>query len=88
MTDDYDDYDEDDFDDEDDVPTYICPECGGEVFDDCACCPYCELYIIPVAVTAGRSSMKPMWYIFLGMLGILATLFVVSGAIRFFIRAN
>ncbi len=84
MTDDWDDDDEyPDVDDpfEEADGWYQCPACGQPLVDALDFCPFCEQYIIPVTMT--RSSLKPMWWIFLGMLGIVATLLVVSGAVRF-----
>ncbi len=83
MTDDWDDddeYDDDEFDDEP-YGWYECPLCGSEVYDDANLCPSCDQYMTPKLVT--RSEMKPMWYIFLGMAGILAVLLVLSGLIGF-----
>jgi len=85
MTDDWDDeefeddYDEEDFDDEP-YGWYECPLCGAEVYDDANLCPTCDEYMVPKLVT--RSELKPIWYIFLGMAGILAVLLTLSGLIR------
>lgn len=88
MTDDWDDdLDEDDI-DNDDVDDervsyyYICPECGFEVYADCPVCPACEMYIVPVLTE--RSSLRPMWYVFLGLAGIIGTVIVLSGVMNFF----
>lgn len=85
MTDDWnegyeDDYHEDD-EDFDDEPYgwYECPLCGAEVYEEADLCPECDQFMTPVLVT--RSDMKPMWYIFLGMAGILAVLLTLSGLI-------
>lgn len=86
MTDDWDEDYDDDYDDDDedleDEPYgwYECPLCGEEVYEDANLCPSCDQYITPVLVT--RSDMKPMWYIFLGMAGILAVVLTLSGIIR------
>jgi len=85
MTDDWDDEEfEDDYDEEDfgDEPYgwYECPLCGAEVYDDANLCPTCDEYMVPKLVT--RSELKPIWYIFLGMAGILAVLLTLSGLIR------
>mgnify|MGYP001131689621 CR=1 FL=1 len=87
MSDDWDDDefdDEDDWDDDDDGVEdyhYVCPLCGADVWDEADICPACGDFIQPVLVE--RSSLRPMWYIFLGMAGILAVLLVLSGLIRF-----
>jgi len=85
MTDDWDDEEfEDDYDEEDfgDEPYgwYECPLCGAEVYDDANLCPTCDEYMVPKLVT--RSELKPIWYIFLGMAGILVVLLTLSGLIR------
>lgn len=77
--DDWDD-DEEDFDEDDPSAWYVCPLCGEEVYDGANVCPACDEYITPKLVT--RSDLRPMWYIFLGMAGILAVLLVLSGLIR------
>lgn len=89
-----DDWDDDDFDDdyEDDLEVdelddesdahYVCPLCGAEVYDDANVCPACGDYMVPKMVIG--SDVKPLWYIALGMIGIVAVLLVLSGAIRFF----
>lgn len=91
MTDDWDDddydfdddYDDDeDFEDDDPYGWYECPLCGAQVYDGANLCPACDEYMTPVLVT--RSDLKPMWYIFLGMAGILAVLLTLSGIIRMF----
>jgi hypothetical protein len=88
MTDDWDDEDDfDDFDDFDEDPEEslggycVCPNCGVEVDEEANVCPACGDYIIPRIVLG--SDARPMWYIALGMIGIIAVLLVLSGAIRF-----
>ena len=81
--DDWDDDDddfEDDFDEERPAAWYVCPLCGAEVYDEANVCPACDEYITPKLVT--RSDLRPMWYIFLGMAGMIAVLLVLSGLIR------
>lgn len=75
-------YDDDDFDEdgyEDDWPDASdeeendlrpCPSCQEPIYEDSVRCPYCGEY-----VTFGRTSKlagKPMWYIALAILGIIA----------------
>lgn len=80
-----DDFDDDDygedFDEDDPAAWYVCPNCGADVYEEANVCPACDEYITPKLVT--RSDLRPMWYIFLGMAGILAVLLVLSGLIRF-----
>ena len=76
-----DEYEEDDDFDDDPAAWYVCPVCGAEVYDDANVCPACDEYITPKLVS--RSDLRPMWYIFLGMAGMIAVLLVLSGLIRF-----
>jgi hypothetical protein len=82
---DYDSYD-DEFDDEfnddelsnDDEPaiTLPCPECGESVYEESPQCPYCGVYITHnTRPLAG----KPWWFLALGLLGILAVIWLLSG---------
>ena len=85
MTDDWDDeYEGDEFEDvnfdDESYGWYECPLCHAEVYDDANLCPTCDEYMSPKLVT--RAESKPMWYIFLGMSGILAVVIALSGLIR------
>jgi len=79
--DDYYDEEEDDYNDDSPDAWYECPLCGAEVYDEADLCPACDQYMTPQLVT--RSDKRPMWYIILGMAGILAVLLTLSGLIRF-----
>lgn len=83
MSDDWDDDDlgDGDWDEEGDLDYhYVCPLCGADVWDEASVCPECGDYIQPLLVE--RSSLRPMWYLFLGMAGILAVLLTLSGLSR------
>lgn len=68
MDDDFDDWPED-ADDETQVVT--CPACGAEVYEDAEQCPVCGEWITSSTHPfAGRG----LWFIGLGLLGILATI--------------
>jgi len=66
--------DEDELDDElsDTVP---CPNCGAEVYEDTVACPHCGTYItVGSAIWSGR----PLWWITLGILGLVAVIVILS----------
>jgi zinc-ribbon domain len=94
MSNDWDDDDWDEDDCEDDLKNaelqdvsdahYVCPLCGAEVYDDANVCSACGDYIVPKMVIG--SEVRPMWYIALGTIGIIAVLLVLSGAIQFLFR--
>ncbi len=71
-TDDLDDYEYPDSDpqDEDSSDTIVCPECGADVYEDAEQCPVCGEYLI---MDTRPWSGKPIWWIALGILGIIAT---------------
>jgi len=87
---DYDDWmqDADDDPDEDESPdenaddsteTVPCPSCGAEVYEDAPQCPYCGSYITGHnSLWAGRS----VWWIVLAVLGLVATIVMLSGIPR------
>jgi len=72
---------DDEFPDEnqhDDAPsqTIPCPECGADVYEDAVRCPHCGNYIThDTRVWSGR----PLWWVVLGLLGILATILALAG---------
>lgn len=88
-----DDYDEDwgDPDDEDadlegevDEPDpddcYIaCPNCGMDVYDEAALCPYCSEVL--VGGSTNYLSDKPTWYVYLAVAGIIAVILSVLMAV-------
>ena len=65
-------------DEDDETPTASCPECGAEVYEDALRCPVCGDYITP---TSGDHlwTGRPLWWIVLGILGIVATIVVLTG---------
>lgn len=75
-------WESDDDDQEDVMP---CPSCGADVYVDAPACPSCGDYIIegsefdehrqdgPTGIWADR----PTWWIWLGVLGIIATIFAL-----------
>jgi hypothetical protein len=68
--------DEDENDDDDHAVVLPCPACGAEINEEAPQCPVCGTYI-----THGASiwTGRPVWWIVLGALGILAvvlTLFI------------
>ena len=78
-----DDLDDREFPDEDDddeaiaadSPTQECPRCGADVYEDIEQCPLCGTWITrDTSAWSGRS----MWWVILGLLGILALLWTLS----------
>jgi hypothetical protein len=63
--------------DDDATDTATCPHCGAEVYEDTVRCPVCENYITPASgsVLSGR----PLWWIVLGLAGVVAVLIVLAG---------
>lgn len=52
-----------------------CPECGAEIYEDAEVCPACGYYIVHThTIWAGR----PIWWIILGLLGILAVMLALA----------
>ena len=73
-----DEYLDDDYVDDESTDTVACPECGAEVYEDAVRCPVCGTYITTThqtSVFAGR----PLWWIALAVLGILAVIVVLAG---------
>ncbi len=80
----WDDSEYDSWEDEDDwpesaeeSPTVTCPECGGEVYEEADCCPYCGFYLDAASTHAFIG--RPAWFVALGVIGILATILALSG---------
>ncbi len=70
-----DDEDPDDLDD-DATATLSCPHCGAEIYEDAVRCPACENYVTP---DTRVFSNRPLWWILLGLTGIVAVVLVLSG---------
>lgn len=75
------DWESDDSDDESDA-TLECPACGADVYEDAPACPICGEYIVhdnEFATSQQRGptgiwSDRPAWWIWLGFLGVIATI--------------
>lgn len=79
---DYDEFDEDEsfdeysdeFPEDEEAETLPCPHCRAEIYEDAEQCPHCGEYVThSTSVWAGR----PWWWIVLGLLGIVAVIFVL-----------
>lgn len=69
------DHDYDDYED-DETETVPCPNCQTDVYEDAEQCPQCGEYI----VHSGASHVwkdRPIWWVVLGGLGILAMIYVL-----------
>jgi predicted RNA-binding Zn-ribbon protein involved in translation (DUF1610 family) len=75
-----DDYLDDAFDEEN--LTETCPSCGMEIYEDAVRCPHCGDYIT-FSSTGYLWSKCSGWWMALAILGILATLLVLSGLSNF-----
>ena len=57
--------------------TVECRECGADVYEDAECCPVCGNYVVH-----GSSGYlwknRPVWWIVLGLLGILAVIVALT----------
>jgi DNA-directed RNA polymerase subunit RPC12/RpoP len=63
-------------DDDETTATVTCPECGAEVYEDAVQCPVCGSYVTYYRrVWTGR----PIWWIVLALLGVVATIVVLAG---------
>jgi hypothetical protein len=78
MWDDSQEPDEDDWPESDEDSIAVsCPECGGEVYEDADLCPHCGNFL--EQTLEHPMSNKPLWFVVLGLLGLLATLLALSG---------
>ena len=70
--------DDDEFDDgeEDDLESSLieCPKCGVDIYEDAVRCPLCGEYITR---THSIWQGKPLWWKVIGLLGIIAIIFIV-----------
>jgi hypothetical protein len=70
------DYDSDEEQNSDDDYTVLCPSCKADVYEDAERCPNCGAYITySTSLWSGRSLV----WIVLGLLGILAVIYVLVG---------
>ena len=60
--------------------TVPCLECGTDVYEDAEQCPACGHWITH-SETSTTSAMqgKPLWYVVLGLLGIIAVVLTLTG---------
>ena len=61
-------------DEEDETVTVDCPNCGATMYEDAPQCPACGEY---VSRTTSAWQGRPVWWILLGLAGIIATLFLL-----------
>lgn len=66
-----------DNDDSDDA-TVACPHCGADVYEDADYCPVCDNYIT-ITSSASPLSGRPLWWILLGLAGVVATFVALAG---------
>lgn len=63
-------------DDADDYGTIECPHCGEEMFEDAPQCSACGQYL--VRKTGEFWNGKPLWYVLLALLGIIAVIVMLA----------
>lgn len=75
--DDWDEFQDEDWSD-DDGETFVapCPNCGADVYEDAEQCPVCGDYIVH---DTHAWSGKPLWWILLGLAGVVAVILLFSG---------
>ncbi len=74
-----DDFQDDDYDDviDDSCSELVaCPECGDDVYEDAEQCPLCGAYIVH---QYSPWSKRPLWWIALGLLGVIAVIITLFG---------
>ncbi len=64
--------------DDDATAVVRCSNCGEEVYAEADSCPYCGEFLVG---DSSPWSGKPTWFVWLGLLGIVAVLVVLSGLI-------
>ena len=69
--------DPDEFDDDDGTRTITCADCGAEVYEDAPQCPICGEYISSSSGSLWQG--RPGWWIVLGLLGIIAVIYLLVG---------
>lgn len=61
---------------DEETSTIRCPECNAEIYEDSVQCAVCRCYISPGGnVWSGR----PLWWVLLGLLGLVATTLALAG---------
>jgi hypothetical protein len=70
-----------DVDIEDDDATIDCPACGAAVYEDAPHCPHCGHWLTEAdrRGDGGLLAGRPWWWIVLGLLGLVATIAMLSG---------
>lgn len=58
--------------------TIPCAECGAEIYEDSVQCPHCGVYITDQSTT-NLWTDRPVWWILLGLLGLVATILALAG---------
>ena len=82
-----DDYEADDWEtaepgevDDEELDLVACPSCGEPIYEEAEACPYCGEYVThSTSVLAG----KPLWFIVLAILGIIAVIATILHWVRF-----
>lgn len=67
---------DDDWNEDDESEVVRCPNCGADVYEDAEQCPHCGEYIVH---THSAWEDKPIWWILLGLAGIVAVVVLLAG---------
>ncbi|MBW3541015.1 MAG: zinc ribbon domain-containing protein [Planctomycetes bacterium] len=72
----------DDWPDDDDESADLidCPHCGSAIYEDAEQCPRCGMYVVHEGSPLGG---RPLWFVLLGLAGVIAVIAVLSGALDF-----
>lgn len=74
-------YDNEDWPDDDDDSTSVveCTNCGADVYEEADSCPVCGEYLIDASRPLDK---KPMWFVAIGLLGVIAVVVLFSGVLQ------
>ena len=59
-------------DNDDSVDTVDCPNCGKQIYDQAAICPFCRNHVV---VGSHRYHRKPLWFVLAAIVCLLLILF-------------
>jgi len=76
FADDDDHYEPEEWSDDESVELVECSHCGAEVYEEAPQCPVCGNYMV---VSTSAMSGKPLWFVLLGLAGIVAVVLALSG---------
>ncbi len=72
-------YDDEDWDHDDSTSVVPCTNCGTDVYEEADSCPSCGEFLIEGSRPLDK---KPLWFVALGLLGIIAVVVLFSGMLE------